>query len=238
VFVFLDYCSNIEKADNYSELIREIQTSLFDLQYRHNLDIKIFWVPGHADIPQNEMADYLAKVGARHASASTAVHSITMSEAQKAIKDITLCKWKKRWSLKRNNSAYKTKVPDPTISIMEDLINITPTMQKQIIRMRLDHTNLPIHKARFIHNTDTLCSTCQKQCDVQHVLVECSDYITTRQLLFDQLLFATSSKFNKLSIQNIDLESILGFDIRLNPKQRKAIFNSLSIYLRNSRVNA
>ena len=126
---------------------------------------------------------------------------------------------------------------DPTISIMEDLINITPTMQKQIIRMRLDHTNLPMHKARFIHNTDTLCSTCQKQCDVQHILVECSDYLTTRQLLFDQLLFATSSKFNKLSIQNIDLEAILGFDIRLNSQERTDIFNSLSIFLRNTRVN-
>ena len=184
------------------------------------------------------MADHLAKVGAKHASTSTVNHSITMSEAYKAIKDITLSKWNKRWSLKRNNSVYKTKVLNPTTSIIEDLTNISPILQKQIIRMRLDHTNLPVHKARFIDNIDTLCNACQKQCDVQHVLVECSDYLNNRQFLFDQMFFATSSNYNKLSIQNIDLESILGFDIRLNPKQRKAIFNSLSIFLRNSRVNA
>ena len=102
--------SNMEKSDNYSELIRDIQISLFELQYRYNLDIHIYWVPGHAEIQQNEMADHLAKVGARHVSISTATHSTTMSEACKAIKDITLCKWNKRWSHKRNNSAYKTKV--------------------------------------------------------------------------------------------------------------------------------
>ena len=116
--------SNMEKSDNYSELIRDIQTSLFELQYRYNLDIHIYWVPGHAEIQQNEMADHLAKVGARHVSISTATHSTTMSEACKAIKDITLCKWNKRWSHKRNNSAYKTKVSDPKMSIIEDLINI------------------------------------------------------------------------------------------------------------------
>ena len=91
---------------------------------------------------------------------------------------------------------------------------------------------------RLHPSADTLCNACQKQCDVQHVLVECSDYLNNRQFLFDQMLFATSSNYNKLSVQNIDLESILGFDIRLNPKEKKAIFNSLSIFLRNSRVNA
>ena len=197
--------SNMEKSDNYSELIRDIQTSLFELQYKYHLDINIFWVPGHAEIPQNEMADHLAKVGAKHASTSAVNHSITMSEAYKAIKDITLSKWNKRWSLKRNNSVYKTKVLDPTMSIIEVLTNISPILQKQSIRMRLDHTNLPVHKARFIDNIDTLCNACQKQCDVQHVLVECSDYLNNRQFLFDQMFFATSSNYNKLSIQNIDL---------------------------------
>ena len=127
---------------------------------------------------------------------------------------------------------------DPTMSIIEDLTHITPILQKQIIRMRLDHTHLPVHKARYIDNTDTLCNACQKQCNVQHVLVECSYYLNNRQFLFDQMLFATSSNHNKLSIQNIGLESILGFDFRLNPKERKVILNSVSIFLRNSRVNA
>ena len=144
------------------------------------------------------MTDHLAKVGAKHASTSTVNHNITISEAYKAIKDIILSKWNKKWCLKRNNSIYKTKVLDPTMSIIEVLTNISPILQKQSIRMRLDHTNLPVHKARFIDNIDTLCNACQKQCDVQHVLVECSDYLNNRQFLFDQMLFATSSNKAKL----------------------------------------
>ena len=59
------------------------------------------------------MADHLAKVGDRHAFTSTVNHRTT--EAYKAIKYITLSKWNKRWSLKRN-SVYMTNMFDTTMS--------------------------------------------------------------------------------------------------------------------------
>ena len=62
-----------------------------------NVDISTYWVPGNADIPQNEMADQLTKVVyARHASTSTVNQNTTMSKAYKAIKDRTLCRLNKR----------------------------------------------------------------------------------------------------------------------------------------------
>ena len=67
----------------------------------------IFLVPSHADLPQNEMADYLAKAKVRHASISVLNPSLTMIKAFKAIKDMTMCKKNRRWFLKRNNSEYK-----------------------------------------------------------------------------------------------------------------------------------
>ena len=62
-----------------------------------NVDINIYWVPGNADTPQNEMADQLTKVVyARHASTPIVNQNTTMSKAYKAIKDRTLCRLNKR----------------------------------------------------------------------------------------------------------------------------------------------
>ena len=229
--------ANLEKAENYSSLIREIQLILFELQYNYNVDIHFFWVPGHAEIPQNEEADRLAKVGAKHAIRCEMYHPITFAEASRSIKRITALKWIKRWNLQGNSSNYKTKVCNPTSSVIHDLVNIAPSIQKQIIRMRLDHTNLPAHRSRYIENSDPLGSNCQVICDVQHMLTDCSAYQHYRQLLLDKLQFITSSSYQKLTVQCISSNTILGFDSRINPTLRKMIFDSLSTFLRNSRAN-
>ena len=153
------------------------------------------------------------------------------------VKRITALKWIKRWHLQGNSSEFKTKVSNPTSSIIHDLVNISPSIQKQIIRMRLDHTNLPAHKSRYIENFDPLCSSCQVICDVQHILTDCSVYQHYRQLLLDTLQFITSNDYQKLTVQCITMNTILGFDSRINPTQRKIIFDSLSTFLRNSRAN-
>ena len=106
-----------------------------------------------------------------------------------------------------------------------------------IYALRLDHTNLPAHKARYITNTDTLCKTCECQCDVNHILTECPIYAKQRDILLDNIQFITSSDFKSLSIQNICPKTITCFDQRLNIKERNAILTTLAIFIRNSKVS-
>ena len=127
----------------------------------------------------------------------------TWNSCAKSIKEISCLKWTKRWSLQHTSSEYKSKVSQPAgISIIGQLSSIAPYLQKQIIRLRLDHTNLPAHKARFIDNFDPRCSTCNCLCDVKHILMECPTYTHQRNILLDSLQFITSSDFRKLSIKN------------------------------------
>ena len=191
----------------------------------------------HAEIAQNEIADQLAKLGAQQAATTNLSHPFTSSEAFKSIKEISSLKWTKRWSHQHNSTEYKLKVPKPGISIIKEISSIAPFLQKQIIRLRLDHTNLPAHKARFIDSYDPLCSTCRCPCDVKHVLLECPKYCQQRTLLIDTLQLCTSSDFRKSSIKNICLKTMTGFESRLTPKERHATLTSLSIFLRNSRAN-
>ena len=122
--------ANLERAENYSGLIMDIQTSFFDFQFNHKVDINLYWVPGHAEIAQNEIADQLAKLGAQQAATTSLSHPLTSSEAFKSIKEISSLKWTKRWSHQHSSTEYKLKVPKPGIS------SIAPFLQKQIIRLR------------------------------------------------------------------------------------------------------
>ena len=229
--------ANLERAENYSELIREIQMTFFDLQLNYNVDINMYWVPGHAGIAQNETADNLAKIGAQQAISTDLTHPVTLSEAFKSIKEITSLKWTKRWSLQRTSTEYRSKVSAPGMSIIRNLTSIAPNLQKQIIRLRLDHTDLPAHKARYITNIDPLCTTCECQCDVNHILTECPIYAKQRDILLDNIQFITSSDFKSLSIQNICPKTITCFDQRLNIKERNAILTTLATFIRNSKVS-
>ena len=102
----------------------------------------------------------------------------------------------------------------------------------------IDHTNLPAHKSRYIENFDPPCSIRQVICDVQHMLKDCPVYQHYRQLLVDKLKFITSSSYQNLTVQCISINTILCFDSRINPTQRKIIFDSLSTFLKNSKANA
>ena len=71
----------------------------------------MYWVPGHAEIAQNEIADQLAKLGAQQAATTSLSHPLTSSEAFKSIKEISSLKWTKRWSHQHNSTDSPDQPP-------------------------------------------------------------------------------------------------------------------------------
>ena len=59
---------------------------------------------------------------------------------------------------------------------MDDLTNTSPAMQKQIIRIRLEHANLPSHKALFVGNISGQNFQCACRSNFGKVVPACNEH--------------------------------------------------------------
>ena len=61
------------------------------------VDVKIAWIPGHANLQYNEIADQLAKEGSRFLSEESEPEIVSDSVLKMLIKDITNSNWCRMW---------------------------------------------------------------------------------------------------------------------------------------------
>jgi len=55
------YDQQYKNTYNPSDIGLHIQNKIFSLQFHNNFKIKLFWIPGHSNIKENELADLAAK---------------------------------------------------------------------------------------------------------------------------------------------------------------------------------
>jgi ribonuclease HI len=60
------------------------------------------WIPGHANIARNEIADQLAKEATKKSMTLNEQYNvITMSDVKQAVKTSTKIKWQNRWTISK-----------------------------------------------------------------------------------------------------------------------------------------
>ena len=84
------------KSSNYIDTIADIKENLGTLM-RYGMRTTLSWIPGHANIAGNEIADQLAKEAAKKSmSLNEQYNVITMSDVKQAVKTSTKIKWQNR----------------------------------------------------------------------------------------------------------------------------------------------
>ena len=103
-------CQDSEKYHN--SIIRQIRENIMDISEKVD-NIKIIYCPAHIGIEGNELADGLAKTGARKAKHLQPDPKITLPQLKQSNQVLSIKKWSRRW----NNSfqhKYKNIVPNIT----------------------------------------------------------------------------------------------------------------------------
>ncbi|GBN56571.1 hypothetical protein AVEN_93057-1 [Araneus ventricosus] len=123
------------------------------------------WIPSHVGISGNELADNLAK-----STTISLISPVPVNDVKKYIKSILHSKWQAQWDRKDTIKLHSIK----------RLIDCWPSLSTRkldtvLTRLRIGHTRFR-HRHLLLGEPSPLCTACQCQMTVLHILIECQQF--------------------------------------------------------------
>ena len=171
----LSSLQSIRQLYCHNPLTQLIQQMTYQLHLL-NVSVTFVYVPSHIGILGNETADIAARDAATSPTVETCdIH--TQSDLICVLKKSINERWQQKW----NNSNAKLKKVKPTIN---NILPLPPTRRDQvkISRLRLGHTRLT-HGHLLAKENQPLCEFCHENITVEHVLIDCPQYVEERRNL-------------------------------------------------------
>ena len=160
------------------QLVWTIKEQVTELARRDN-EITFCWLPGHAGIFGNELADKKAKEAINAKTVDIHI-KIPVADIKSALKTIVYEKWNEEW-MRQNNS--KLKEVQPIIQRNPDF-NLSRMDQIKITRLRIGHTRVT-HSHFYTGEQPPVCGPCGVPITAKHLLLECRNYDEVREKYFD-----------------------------------------------------
>ena len=180
--VYTDSMSAVQAIQGQSQcrLVSDIFEQIAKLCER-GVQIRMCWVPGHAGIIGNELADKKAKAGVGLEVMST--QEIPASDIKNVIKRTVHEKWRQRWEVKAiQEGKLKEVFPSVRRSALE--LGLARRDSWKVTRLQIGHTRLT-HGNVCIGEEDRLCLWCHGHLSVRHILVECHNLDRERRRFYD-----------------------------------------------------
>lgn len=162
----------LSKLLDENSIIVEINNLLFVLS-NQNKDICFVWIPSHVGIQGNERVDELARLAA---NTSSDCHTLTSSDFTNMIKQKLLCSWSTEWlqnttqnKLRKNKNHIKTYNRP-----------LQRLQQRAITRILIGHSKIT-HSHLLNREEPPVCSLCNTQITIEHILYDCHKYNNHRQ---------------------------------------------------------
>ncbi|KAL4088949.1 hypothetical protein QTP88_024027 [Uroleucon formosanum] len=152
----LSAINNIKNTNNPSDIGLYIQNKIYTLKKINNFKIKLFWIPGHSNIIENERADLAAKT-AISSSLSSPTYIISFRDIQAIITNKCHLRWHQKWL------SLSTKLNQ--------------------IKHNTDNWTFPIETPRKFEEEPPTCPTCGVKITIKHILTECRTYLNIRSSL-------------------------------------------------------
>ena len=221
---------------SYHETVSRIRKQIELLQSKRQISVSFYWTPAHAEISLNDMADSLAKTGAKLARKTTSTHTVTIHEAKRANQQLTTRKWNQRWARLPAATNYRTFITEaPCITGPKQDAGLQPLNQRKMVRLRLGHSYLASHRAVYTPDLGKTCDGCSKIEDIRHIFFECHKHDTERMRLMDNLELALGQD-PTCTDTTITCAKIIGLSQSADPETKKKISKAASKCLLTTKV--
>ena len=157
-------------------LIKCTVTSITVLNCIRNLNqlgkqnhVSIAWIPGHAGVHGNEVADYLTKSGSK-----SKIHGpepfITVAYAScvSMVKDWSTVRWKSMGNKRKDCLRVKESVGWTSSRLTIRLLNLKRSQLNKVVQVLTGHCNLQRHKKTTGRAESSLCPKCSLEDKTPH----------------------------------------------------------------------
>ncbi|KAG0727382.1 hypothetical protein GWK47_004017 [Chionoecetes opilio] len=204
-----------------TSLVHTIQRALLHLT-NEGWEITFQWVPSHAGIPGNEVADSAARLALT--DVNTTPLPLPLSAAKRLISRVCRSAWNNTLgdalritSMGHYRSDYS---PQPWIRKKSRVLDVALT------RLRLGHTTLTAHLHRLRLSPDPHCPWCINVPEtIEHFLLQCPRFHSHRVVLHTQLI--------ALNVNTFDLPTLLAA-AGVHPSRQHAVIRLTCAFLRKT----
>ena len=152
----LNQC-NVALVDSQAaikSLIKCTVTSIAVLNCIRNLNqlgkqnhVSIAWIPGHAGVHGNEVADYLAKSGSiSKMNGPEPFVTVPYASCVRTVKDWSSYRWKSVWNKRKDCLRMKESVGWTSSRLTIPLLNLKRPQLNSVVQVLTGHCNLQRHK--------------------------------------------------------------------------------------------
>ena len=141
------------------------------------------WLPSHAGIKGNELADKEAKAAIGLDVIST--QEIPVSDIKAYIKRKVYDDWRFKWKTKEKYKRVKLHTICPTIRRTPINLNLPRKDTWKLTRLRIGHTRYT-HSYHYMADAEPpACIECEAETSVEHILIGCGNYALERLVHYD-----------------------------------------------------
>ena len=109
--------------------------------------VSIAWIPGHAGVRGNEVADYLAKSGSKSKIHGTEPFiTVLYASCVSTVKDWFTVRWKSMWNKRKDCLRMKESVGWTSSRLTIRLLNLKRPQLNKVVQVLTKHCNLQRHK--------------------------------------------------------------------------------------------
>jgi len=167
----------------FCKTVKSCRDRLLDLS-RDN-EVTIQWIPGHAGLTGNELAD----ARAREASETPFIGPqpsicIPLQTVKRRVKEIEVAQHKTHWQSRVDCRQSKMFCPEPTKALGKDLLRLTRQELREVIQIMSGHANLARHRhlTRKANSPNCICGKGEET--AFHHVARCQRYSHTRFEIF------------------------------------------------------
>ncbi|GFR04982.1 putative RNA-directed DNA polymerase from transposon X-element [Trichonephila clavata] len=206
---FIIYTDSLPALQSIVSLHSSSHPILADITYAltnhlKKKDIRFCWIPGHAGITGNELAD----TAARSATGSSERFPIPHSDLKACFRQKLQSVWQSNWDQQTENKLHSV------MPVLAPTVPSSSNRREQVIwtRLRLGHTRLT-HRHLLFGEPPPYCEICNVPLSVKHILCDCPHSNHLRHRLFNSVDFTISSILNNSTNSSLVFKflSIKGF---------------------------